>query len=511
MALSIPTLRIYQPPKEGTAFQKDITERAVGYRRTKRDMGGDWDGSFLLYGDISELGQIFDTWCGFRLRETVGNTLLWKGIVWEMQLVHNGAARKRSVQLMDNYVYTTYIDTSDPPQIVTSSAVQNTESVAKHGRKEMLLLEDTVPQTIAEARRDTHLKKWAWPRSMPVTINLDRVLGDTYLEIFLAGDVWTANYRYESVSGLDSNQGAISYTDESGAETFTDDSQDFTDWQTTSGQAKYSIWVNNSDGSQSWGYLGAKVSNTEIRVYTDQALTTPGWNGDGDTTKTPSSYNIYGPVSEWIEDIVTNDCEFLNPGSIAQNLVTTHRETGIPRRAWDIMKSLTEMGDENGNPYRIYVDFDGYVHYEMIDTMPIYYLRDGRIYTSIGGSVEVNPWQLQPGVIRDLSYPQRQNEYTPWLRDVRDFYVSEWEVGVNFGAVPKTVLYDSEDILLAQMNYNRIFMQRRRETAEEAPTEKRPKKSWKEKLGLSDKEKEEWKTLTWGEKKERIRKAGYNI
>lgn len=459
-----PAVRIYNPITEGPVFSFDATQRMEGYRRTIRSMGGYWDGSFLLRGEIGELGQFFDNWLGYRVKETGAGTLTWRGFVWEMQLVHKGVARVRSLLDLSNYVYATYVTTDDPPQVVTSSAAQNALSVARYGRKEQLLLLDSYPQTAAEAKRDTYLTDHAWSYSIPVDVNLDRPLGDTYIEVFLAGDVWTANYRYESVTGLDENQGAISYTDESGAETFTDAGQDFTAWQTTSGNALYSIWVHNSDGSTSWGYLGAKVSNTEIRVYSDQALTTAGWNGDGDTSKTPSSYSIYGPVSEWIKDIVNTDCEFLSVGSIEQNLLQTHQETSIPRRAWDIMKELTELGDKNGNPYRLYADLDGYMHYGQIDTDPLYYLWNGKYYNSAGGTqVEANPWQLQPGVVRDLSYPQKQTEYLPWLTDIRDFYVTEWEVGVNFGARPKTDFYAAEDILTAQMNYNQILMRRRRD------------------------------------------------
>lgn len=85
----------------------------------------------------------------------------------------------------------------------------------------------------------------------------------------------------------DTEQGNLSYTTENSDQTFTDDGQDFTGWASS-----YRIYVVNSDGTLSWGYLHTKVSNTEIRVTTDVAHTTPGWNGVAVSGKTPSSYNV---------------------------------------------------------------------------------------------------------------------------------------------------------------------------------------------------------------------------
>jgi hypothetical protein len=111
---------------------------------------------------------------------------------------------------------------------------------------------------------------------------------------------------------LDSNQGALSYTDEGGAETFTDAGQDFTDWETTSGDAQYEITVTNEDDTVSWGFLGASVSATEIRVYKDFALTTPGWLLTEDITdKVPTEYEIilcydYKTTTEILLDALEN-------------------------------------------------------------------------------------------------------------------------------------------------------------------------------------------------------------
>ena len=89
------------------------------------------------------------------------------------------------------------------------------------------------------------------------------------------------------VTLVDTEQGNLSYTDEGGNETFTDDNQWFDPWR-----SDYHIVVTNNDTTETWGYLGVEVSDTEIYVYTDVARTLPGWNGTPPGGKTPSSYEI---------------------------------------------------------------------------------------------------------------------------------------------------------------------------------------------------------------------------
>jgi hypothetical protein len=97
---------------------------------------------------------------------------------------------------------------------------------------------------------------------------------------------------YSSAAVVDINQGALSYTTEGGLDTFTDASQDFTDWETAAGDAAYRIQVANSNGTVSWAYLGAAVGATEIYIYTDSQMTTNGWNDQNPAGLTPSSYQV---------------------------------------------------------------------------------------------------------------------------------------------------------------------------------------------------------------------------
>jgi hypothetical protein len=79
------------------------------------------------------------------------------------------------------------------------------------------------------------------------------------------------------------------------ANSFQDDGQDFSEWETAAGDAAYSIAVTNSDSTRAWGFLGAAFTtanaNDSIYVFTDVERGTAGWNGEV-SGKTPSTYEV---------------------------------------------------------------------------------------------------------------------------------------------------------------------------------------------------------------------------
>lgn len=88
-----------------------------------------------------------------------------------------------------------------------------------------------------------------------------------------------------NISIVDDEQGAIQYSmsTSGGSEnhvTFIDGSQDWSDWETAAGNANYKIEVTNNNNTESWAYLGATVSTTEIFVYEDLAMTDDGFQDD---------------------------------------------------------------------------------------------------------------------------------------------------------------------------------------------------------------------------------------
>lgn len=108
------------------------------------------------------------------------------------------------------------------------------------------------------------------------------------------GDIVIDLLDQVGLTSQDTEQGTLSYQ---GNDTTTavlrDTGQTWSDWDTSTGDAAYAVVVTNTDGTVSWGYLGA-LSTSDITVYQDLALTTRGWNGvlPVGGSKTPESYRV---------------------------------------------------------------------------------------------------------------------------------------------------------------------------------------------------------------------------
>ena len=79
----------------------------------------------------------------------------------------------------------------------------------------------------------------------------------------------------------------------------------------------------------------------------------------------------------YISAILSSDCELLSAGDIASNAMDVEQETGIPQRAWDEIKRVTDLGDTSGNLWRSYVYNGRILNYEQVSTTPLYYVRRG--------------------------------------------------------------------------------------------------------------------------------------
>jgi hypothetical protein len=96
----------------------------------------------------------------------------------------------------------------------------------------------------------------------------------------------------------DHNQGTLNYIGDGAAAEFRDSGQDFSEWETLSGLAKYRLFVANTDGSICWGYMGASNNaGQDIDIYQDDMVSGRGWGWFGPTTpfadgRTPGSYEV---------------------------------------------------------------------------------------------------------------------------------------------------------------------------------------------------------------------------
>lgn len=149
---------------------------------------------------------------------------------------------------------------------------------------------------------------------------------------------------------VDSEQGTLAYNPSAaGGDGFQDEDQDFSDWQTTSGDAVYRIVVTNDDNTTSAGFLGAAETETNtndsVRVYKQIERTEQGWGGRDDG-KTPSTYKIVEvdrPGGRQTTDWATNDdsideygqMEFIETvGAIPEETAPAIRDRHLIQFAW---------------------------------------------------------------------------------------------------------------------------------------------------------------------------------
>lgn len=162
-------------------------------------------------------------------------------------------------------------------------------------------------------------------------------------------------------------------------------------------------------------------------------------------------------VSDWIREIVTTDCEFVEPTYIVENTVQVYKRTEQPQRALDAINSLVEIGDATGNPYRFYIGNDRKANYNIISNTPEYFVLNDRIMSSYFSNDD--PWKVRPAVIRDTSWPGKETMPSGWLTDSRDFYASVIDVGVDTGLMVTTDLFDEAELLMAQLEQIGNFLE----------------------------------------------------
>ena len=195
--------------------------------------------------------------------------------------------------------------------------------------------------------------------------------------------------------------------------------------------------------------LGMSDSVTTLEVQCCGYVFTGNWRfetaGDGSLDN----------LSDYITDIITTDCEFLEIGYITPNTLQIYKDTPGQRRAWDVIAGLVEIGDVNSNPYNFMVDNNRMAYYKQIDTDPKYYLRNGQVYSAATGNVPADIWRMKPAVIRDMDYPSTRVYSGGWLADIQNFYAYELDCGVDTGLNIKTNLFDESEMLISLENYLR--------------------------------------------------------
>lgn len=217
---------------------------------------------------------------------------------------------------------------------------------------------------------------------------------------------------------------------------------------------------------QEYMYPYARTVGTTIGEQGETSLLVRvcGYSFTGNWRYETAGDNTDDNLSDWLSEIISTDCEFLSVGKIESNTLQVRKETRIDMRAWDVITKLLEMGSSD-QPVRAYVDNERRFNYETIDTTPQYFKRGDGLFGSAGANLEINPWQVHPAVVRDLTYPVSKVELGAWLDDARDWYISEvevWDLGEGeTKLVLKSEEYEESEILIAQEAYQEMIRRMR--------------------------------------------------
>lgn len=169
----------------------------------------------------------------------------------------------------------------------------------------------------------------------------------------------TNDYMHQKV--YDTNQGAMTFIADGGSAEFRDAGQDFSDYETTSGNASYMIVI-TTDNGVSWGYMGASNnSGLDIDIYSDIGLTTRGWKGRTTPQATPDTPASY--------EVRKTDFQ-ITTGNISI-ILWIKPDDGQPA------SHLFVLAKDGGNGFRTW-----YVHHRTDGSLRFYISEDG---TNVGG------------------------------------------------------------------------------------------------------------------------------
>lgn len=151
-------------------------------------------------------------------------------------------------------------------------------------------------------------------------------------------------------------------------------------------------------------------------------------------------------VSDVIADLITTDCPELSIGYIEPNTLQVAQEDLRGQTPRQQIEHLVTLGDAAGNMYRAFVGEGGRFFYRKVSDMtPSYFLTVDGIRSRIGGSV-IAATQVQPGIMRDMSYPVVNAEPGSVFLSGQDMLISEvrYRQGVDFPDLRTEEITDSD-------------------------------------------------------------------
>lgn len=506
------SLRLYSPLLMGADFLDDVTEMAQDWRRSTRLVGGPWLGSFRLIGDLPLLQQWYYNLLGAHLEERASGITSWAGLIYEMDLTYQGVKRRRSLDLLSNAVKARYITFEQGNELLTNAGFEDTGGLTgwtapgaamqsadyAHGGTYSAKIPGTSPadyiyQAVAvpESARTGAISFWYYNVKTPMgagyklydVTNAADIIPLTALDV--TEDTWLQIQQGFAVPEGCTEVALYLYGPTNAATTYFDDAS----VKINESVVVESAWFTNANSIARYGrkeeYIsldGYLSSAAEARAQTQLAeygvprshtvgvekakrsgrTVLPPNVGTLDVTVAGYVFTVNwqyvtvldggrGYVSEWIGDILTTDCPFLSGVEVAENDLEVIRHLSMPQRAWDTVAELTDLGDDTGWPWRLWVDVNRMAHYAPLDNTPLYVWYNGGLYDRIGASQEVDPFLVVPGVVRDTQYPVDPSESSlPFLADARDSLITEVEAGADGSLQLKTGLFTEGEIIAAQ-------------------------------------------------------------
>lgn len=503
--MTAPALRIYgslflsDPPP----FVMQLDGKKVGWGHTVSRKGGYLDGGFTLVGDIQVLQGIFYTWLGYHIEERSGKET-WEGFVHEMVLHHKGASRRRSLGGVRNAIrakhsgllYNTgfenpgddtfayWIESVGGSDTITaettadyvgsgeqSARIENVNSGDTYLYQEVAVLpHESYRLTFSNRGDDSQYGRYAVQDNSNVNwivpVASTEHFGDTYRKItveFVAPEGCELIRVYLFAPG----SAGIAWYDDVEVVHINAEGQvlpNYTDWATNAQSiARY--------GRRELIVDAGDVPPAEAALFRDLRLQKAAWprtgkpkfsgSGKKDVTSldvqcvgywatgffkylTVSTNGDVAGRSATLEAILSTDCDWLRAGKITSNTGNTKLKTERDLRAGEAIAQIVDEGSE-ANLWRFLVGNGRLCVYEPVAATPAYYRRDGKYFSSVGGRLEADAMQLQPGVwVRDVDYPMLRTAYDSLAVDARDFIVDEWDVTAEGDIQPQAYDDDTE-------------------------------------------------------------------
>lgn len=163
-------------------------------------------------------------------------------------------------------------------------------------------------------------------------------------------------------------------------------------------------------------------------------------------------------ISYFIGEVVDTDCPMVINTKIDANTTTIAPPDNTTIKAWDWLENAADIGD-GSSPYNIQVLANRYFTYTIISNLPtLHWYGNGQLTTALGRRGLDSAWLLQPGVMRDHTWPIQTPRPGAFLQQSNDTYITEIEVNENQPfPILKTTFYEESEMQASIIReYNKL-------------------------------------------------------